>query len=35
MSAPLSLDEMEALTPNSVVEDAYKDQAVRTKDGLW
>lgn len=35
ISTPLSLDEMEALPPGSIVEDRHKDQATRTKEGLW
>lgn len=33
--APLSIAEMDALTPGDVVEDRHGDRAVRTEKGLW
>lgn len=35
MSAPLSLEEMEALPSGSIVEDRHEDRATRTEEGLW
>ena len=35
MSAPLTLEEMDALPSGAVVKDKHRDQATRTEEGLW